>query len=112
MASPACADIFGSDAGWTDKFYGKATNLLTLSCHVHQVSITGSAVVGADSKVRIDSALSAQRIRLDQDELFEIERNYTPCDLINDYTAGKRIERVARPAADLPDDQGLAEVIG
>lgn len=82
------------------------------------MSFTDSAVVGADSKVRIDSALSALRIRLDQDELFEIERNYTPGDLINDYTAGKRIERVARPAAgrfaaaDLPDGQGLAEVIG
>ena len=77
-----------------------------------------SMLVGADSKDQIDSALSALQIRLDQDELFEIERNYTPCDLINDYTAGKRIERVARPAAgrfaaaDLPDDQGLAEVIG
>jgi 1-deoxyxylulose-5-phosphate synthase len=30
--------------------------------------------------------------------LYELERNYTPCDLINDYTAGKRIARESRPA--------------
>ncbi|SEU11327.1 aldo/keto reductase [Paracoccus homiensis] len=56
-----------------------------------QKSEMSSMQVGGDSKDRIDSALSALRIRLDQDELFEIERNHTPCDPINDYTTGKRI---------------------
>jgi hypothetical protein len=38
--------------------------------------------------------------RLDAEELHELERNYTPCDVINDYTAGKRILRSARPGLD------------
>lgn len=55
-------------------------------------------LVGADSIEQFDSALAALDTRLDADELYELERNYTPCDLINDYTAGTRIARVPRPA--------------
>jgi 1-deoxyxylulose-5-phosphate synthase len=50
-------------------------------------------LVGADSAVQFDSALAALNMRFDEDELHELERNYTPCDLINDYTAGCRIAR-------------------
>lgn len=53
-------------------------------------------LVGADSKNQFDSALNALNMTLTDDEIFELERNYTPCDLINDYTAGKRISREAR----------------
>jgi hypothetical protein len=35
---------------------------------------------------------------LSEDERYELERHYTPCDVINDYTAGKRITRESRPA--------------
>ncbi|MEG0343014.1 MAG: aldo/keto reductase [Acinetobacter sp.] len=55
-----------------------------------------SMLVGADSKAQFDSALQALNMSLSKDEIFELERNYTPCDLINDYTAGKRIPRDAR----------------
>lgn len=55
-------------------------------------------LVGADTTAQFDSALAALSTDLSDDELYELERNYTPCDLINDYTAGKRIPRVARPA--------------
>jgi Predicted oxidoreductases (related to aryl-alcohol dehydrogenases) len=55
-------------------------------------------LVGADSVQQIDSALAALETRLSPEECFELERNYTPCDVINDYTAGKRISRVAREA--------------
>jgi aryl-alcohol dehydrogenase-like predicted oxidoreductase len=55
-------------------------------------------LVGADSTEQFDSALAALDTRLDAEELYELERNYTPCDVINDYTAGKRILRAARPA--------------
>jgi 1-deoxyxylulose-5-phosphate synthase len=55
-------------------------------------------LVGADSATQFDSALSALEIRLDEEELHELERNYTPCDLINDYTAGRRISREPRAA--------------
>jgi 1-deoxyxylulose-5-phosphate synthase len=50
-------------------------------------------LVGADSPAQFDSALAALDMRFDEDELHELERNYTPCDLINDYTAGCRIAR-------------------
>jgi aryl-alcohol dehydrogenase-like predicted oxidoreductase len=55
-------------------------------------------LVGADSAAQFDSALAALETRLDDEELYELERNYTPCDLINDYTAGCRIAREPRPA--------------
>jgi 1-deoxyxylulose-5-phosphate synthase len=58
-----------------------------------------SMLVGADSAVQFDSALAALDTRLDADELHELERNYTPCDLINDYTAGRRIARESRAAS-------------
>lgn len=43
------------------------------------------------------STSSVLETRLDTEELHELERNCTPCDVINDYTAGKRILRRARP---------------
>jgi aryl-alcohol dehydrogenase-like predicted oxidoreductase len=55
-------------------------------------------LVGADSTGQFDSALAALSMRLDEDERYELERNYTPCDLINDYTAGKRLSRIAGAA--------------
>jgi len=55
-------------------------------------------LVGADSAAQFNSALTALETRLDEEELYELERNYTPCDLINDYTAGCRIAREPRPA--------------
>lgn len=58
-----------------------------------------SMLVGSDSAAQFDSALAAVKTTLDADELHEIERNYTPCDLINDYTAGCRIAREPRPAS-------------
>lgn len=57
-----------------------------------------SMLVGADSVDQFNSALHALGTKLSEEELFELERNYTPCDLINDYTAGRRIAREARPA--------------
>ena len=54
-------------------------------------------LVGADTIEQINSAVTALRISLNAEENFELERNYTPCDVINDYTAGQRIAREARP---------------
>jgi aryl-alcohol dehydrogenase-like predicted oxidoreductase len=55
-------------------------------------------LVGADNVEQFDSAVAALDTSLDAAELHELDRNYTPCDLINDYTAGKRIARTPRPA--------------
>jgi aryl-alcohol dehydrogenase-like predicted oxidoreductase len=57
-----------------------------------------SMLVGADSAAQFNSALAALDTKLDAEDQYELDRNYTPCDLINDYTAGKRIAREARPA--------------
>jgi len=57
-----------------------------------------SMLVGADTTAQFNSALAALETKLTAEEIYEIERNYTPCDLINDYTSGKRTPRSARPA--------------
>ncbi|MFM0218134.1 MULTISPECIES: aldo/keto reductase [Paraburkholderia] len=59
-----------------------------------------SMLVGADTPAQFDSAIAALGTALSDEEIFELERNYTPCDLINDYTAGKRIAREPRLAQD------------
>lgn len=55
-------------------------------------------LVGADSIQQINSAIAALDTQLNDEEQHELERNYTPCDVINDYTSGKRILRDSRPA--------------
>ncbi len=62
-----------------------------------QKSEVASMLVGADTQDQFNSAVSALTITLDEEEIFEIERNYTPCAPINDETAGKRTPRFARP---------------
>lgn len=56
-----------------------------------------SMLVGADTVAQFNSAVAAVEMKLTVEEIYELERNYTPCDLINDYTSGKRIPRNARP---------------
>lgn len=56
-----------------------------------------SMLVGADSPAQFDAALAALSLQLDDADRYELERNYTPCDVINDYTEGRRIPRDARP---------------
>ncbi|WP_028225615.1 aldo/keto reductase [Paraburkholderia ferrariae] len=56
-----------------------------------------SMLVGADTVAQFEGALAALETKLDADELHELERNYTPCDVINDYVSA-RIPRVPRPA--------------
>lgn len=65
---------------------------------VLQKSSVDSMLVGADNVHQFDSAIAALNTQLTEDELYELDRNYTPCDVICDYTAGKRIPRTARPA--------------
>jgi aryl-alcohol dehydrogenase-like predicted oxidoreductase len=56
-----------------------------------------SMLVGADTVAQFDGALAALETRLSDDELYELDRNYTPCDVINDYVS-TRIPRTARAA--------------
>lgn len=57
-----------------------------------------SMLVGADTVDQFKTAIQALNTQFTEDELYEIDRNYTPCDLINDYTSENRIPRVAREA--------------
>ena len=56
-----------------------------------------SMLVGADTVAQFDSALAALDMQLDASERYELDRNYTPCDVINDYVTA-RIPRVPRAA--------------
>jgi len=58
-----------------------------------------SMLVGADTPAQLNSALDALSLTLDAAELHELERCYTPCDLINDENAGNRLLRTPRPAS-------------
>lgn len=58
-----------------------------------------SMLVGVDSAQQLDTAVSALSLELDDEERHELGRNYTPCDVIRDDTAGCRISRAPRPAA-------------
>lgn len=55
-------------------------------------------LVGADSVAQIDQAIAAMDTQLSDDDLHEIERHYTPCDVINDYRASTRTPRMPRPS--------------
>lgn len=56
-----------------------------------------SMLVGVDNPAQIDAAIGALGITFDDDERYELDRNYTPCDMIRDDTSGQRIPRDYRP---------------
>ena len=58
-----------------------------------------SMLVGADSVGQLNTAFAALETELDADDLHELDRNYTPCDLINDYTSERRTPRTPREAS-------------
>lgn len=56
-------------------------------------------LAGADNAEQLNTAIKALEMApFSEDELYELERNYTPRDHINDYNADCRIPRAARPA--------------
>lgn len=56
-----------------------------------------STLVGVENVKQLDESIAALSITLTPDELYAIDRHYTPCDVINDYRP-ERIARTARPA--------------
>ena len=66
-----------------------------------------SMLVGADSIEQLDTAFAALDTELDGEDLHEIERNYTPCDVINDYIGEQRIPRTPRDAIGKYAQQGV-----
>jgi len=55
-----------------------------------------SMLVGADAVSQLELAVQALSLPLSREELFEIDRHYTPCDVINDHHNAQRIPRCAR----------------
>lgn len=56
-------------------------------------------LAGADSAEQLNTAIKVLEMEpFTKDEIYELERNYTPRDHINDYTADCRIPRDRRPA--------------
>ncbi len=56
-------------------------------------------LAGADSAEQLDTAIKALEMEpFTEEEKYELERNYTPRDHINDYNADCRLPREARPA--------------
>jgi aryl-alcohol dehydrogenase-like predicted oxidoreductase len=53
-----------------------------------------STLIGVESIEQLDQNIAALEIVLSPDELSEINRHYTPCDVINDYN----VSRIARQA--------------
>ena len=55
-------------------------------------------LAGADSSAQLDTALNALTMEpLTEEERYELERNYTPRDHINDYNPDSRLPREPRP---------------
>ena len=54
-----------------------------------------STLIGVESVQQLDEAIAALDLRLTDDEQYEIDRWYTPCDVINDHNRN-RIPRAPR----------------
>jgi aryl-alcohol dehydrogenase (NADP+) len=56
-------------------------------------------LAGADTAEQLDTAIKGLEMApFTEEEIYELERNYTPRDHINDYNADCRIPRDRRPA--------------
>ena len=78
---------------------GVKSSQVALSWVVNRPGVT-STLFAVETIAQMDEQIAALELKLTPDELEEIDRHYTPCDVINDHHAN-RIPRVARPAADL-----------
>jgi aryl-alcohol dehydrogenase-like predicted oxidoreductase len=54
-----------------------------------------STLIGVETVAQLDENIATLDLKLSPEELHEIDRWYTPCDVINDYNT-TRIPRVAR----------------
>ncbi|MFM6989777.1 MAG: aldo/keto reductase [Rhodoferax sp.] len=54
-----------------------------------------STLIGVETIAQLDENIAALEIELSSEELYEIDRWYTPCDVINDYNTA-RISRAPR----------------
>lgn len=74
---------------------GVTSSQIALNWVVNRPGVT-STLVGVETAEQLDQQIAALDIQLTPDELHDIDRLYTPADVINDYNVG-RIPRMARP---------------
>lgn len=100
--------------GFTQDFYNDETSLNVAHAVVRVAQARGmrpsqialawvlarpgvtSTLIGVETIEQLDENLAALKLNLSEEELFEIDRWYTPCDVINDYNNHKRIARHPR----------------
>ena len=73
---------------------GVTSAQVALSWVVNRPGVT-STLFAVDNVAQMDEQIAALELQLTEAELFEIERWYTPCDVINDHHVN-RIPRTAR----------------
>jgi 1-deoxyxylulose-5-phosphate synthase len=73
---------------------GVASSQVALSWVLNRPGVT-SSLFAVDNVAQMDEQIAALELRLTETELLEIDRQYTPCDVINDYHIN-RIPRSAR----------------
>ncbi|WP_024302535.1 aldo/keto reductase [Pseudogulbenkiania sp. MAI-1] len=114
LLSGAADSLRNKTDNFTQEFYnddvsyaiGKAVERVAAERGVHPAQVAQSWVlnrpgvtsmlVGADSVGHLDQAMASLELKLSADEQFEIDRHYTPCDVINDHHNECRIPRTPR----------------
>jgi aryl-alcohol dehydrogenase-like predicted oxidoreductase len=76
---------------------GVSSSQVALSWTMSRPGVT-STLIGVENIAQLDESIAAMSLSLTAQELYDIDRHYTPCDVINDHRAD-RIPRFARPAA-------------
>ena len=73
---------------------GVTSSQLALAWVLARKGVT-STLIGVETVEQLDANIAALDIEISEQELFEIDRHYTPCDVINDYVE-TRISRDPR----------------
>lgn len=75
--------------------HGVSSAQVALAWTMSRPGVT-STLIGVETVAQLDESIAAASLRLGDDDWYEIDRHYTPCDVINDHRP-ERIARTARP---------------
>jgi len=87
---------------------GVTSSQVALNWVAHRPGVT-STLVGVESAAQLDEQIAALEWQLSPDEQHELERLYTPSDVINDHNVN-RIPRMVRPRLE-PQVSEIAQVL-
>jgi 1-deoxyxylulose-5-phosphate synthase len=74
---------------------GVASSQLALAWVANRTGVT-STLIGVETVAQLEQNIAALDIQISPQEQYEIDRWYTPCDVINDYRNDQRIPRAPR----------------